>query len=204
MTIKTNVQTLANRCFKYSEITVSHFQIHAVLATVLFFLFCTGSGYLTVAGQQWILSIQEKEILSEYLKEVLLRIISIRYPENSFSKVALCLKDAWSHVLRVSKAFQHQFHWTLLMFSGAFKGPVVTCCICITQSRVWRGTRGSEWECCGVFCKAAIPWSWFPLISELVSFWRSSLVMNQDTVMNVSCLLERYSLLLSCLRHASL
>lgn len=52
MTIKTNVQTLANKCFKYCEITGSHFQIYAVLATVLLFLFCNGSGYLTVAGQQ--------------------------------------------------------------------------------------------------------------------------------------------------------
>lgn len=49
---KTNVQTLANKCFMYCEITVSHFQIYAVLATVLFFLFCNGGEYLTVAGQQ--------------------------------------------------------------------------------------------------------------------------------------------------------
>lgn len=42
MTIKTNVQTLENKCFKYSEITVSHFQIHAALATVLFFVMVEG------------------------------------------------------------------------------------------------------------------------------------------------------------------
>lgn len=39
------------------------------------------------------------------------------------------------------KHFSTQFHWTLLMFSSAFKGPFVTYCISITQSSVWRGNK---------------------------------------------------------------
>lgn len=95
------------------------------------------------------------------------------------------------------KHFSDQCCWMFLTFTSASEGWsyhwLLTYYRLVFPSVQW-GTRRSEWECSGIFCKAAIPWPRFPLISELGSSWESSLMMNQGTVIQASCLLERVCL----------